>query len=312
MSEIFDRNRLKIKSIKERISEISIDQLIPLDIKVNDFNDENSIIIIANLIKNIKNNGYKVLIFLGGHVIKECTQLHLIDLLNRGYIDHIATNGSVQIHDYEFVRFGVTSESVTNYIKTGEFGLWEETAEINDIIFKSYKLGLGKAIGQFILNSNYKYKDISIFSSAVRLNIPITVHIGIGYDIIHQHPNFDASKFGEASYIDFLSLCNTVENLNKGIVLTFGSSVMAPEILLKSLSMARNIKLQQKLNIDITSVVFDVKLINKNEIITINNPNYYNRDQKTLLNRIVSGPKNSFYICGKHSQTIPLLRKYLL
>src|SRR4029077_15573993 len=133
-------------------------------------------------------------------------------------------------------------ESVARYVRTGEFGLWDETGRMNDAITRGARqgLGLGEAIGQTILNGNFPNKDISVLAAAVRLNVPITVHVGVGYDIIHEHPNCDGAALGQTSYQDFLVFTESVTKLEGGVLLNFGSAVMGPEVYLKALTMARN------------------------------------------------------------------------
>ena len=89
--------------------------------------------------------------------------------------------------------------------------------------------------------------------------MPVTVHVGIGYDIIHEHPNCDGAALGAASYRDFLVFARTVENLEGGILLSFGSAIMGPEVYLKALSMARNVAQQQGRTLNrFTTAVFDL------------------------------------------------------
>ena len=165
-----------------------------------------------------------VLMLMGAHVLRAGVQRQLIDLMERGLITHIGMNGAGPIHDYEMSRIGATCESVARYIRSGEFGLWRETGEINDIVRSGAAagMGLGEAIGRAILDEQFSHKDTSVLAAGVRLGVPVTVHIGIGYDIIHEHPNFDAAAFGVASYRDFLTVCDTVERLEGGVFLCLG------------------------------------------------------------------------------------------
>ena len=162
-------------------------------------------------------------------------------------MDHIAMNGAGAIHDYELARIGATTESVARYIQSGEFGLWKETGELNDWIVEAAASGegLGEHIGRRIAESDYPYRDLSVFAAAYRNNVPATVHVGIGYDILHEHPNFDGAAAGTASYRDFLIFTKQVENLEGGVLLSFGSAIMAPEVYLKALAMSRNIAHQE-------------------------------------------------------------------
>ena len=122
----------------------------------------------------------------------------IIDLMFRGLIDHIAINGAGAIHDYELARIGATTESVARYIRTGEFGLWRETGELNDWIRQAAEcgFGLGENIGRRIAESDYPYQGHSILAAAYRLGVPVTVHAGVGYDILHEHPELRRRRFG--------------------------------------------------------------------------------------------------------------------
>ena len=161
--------------------------------------------------------------------------------MERGLIDHLAMNGAGPIHDWEFALIGATTESVARYIQSGEFGLWRETGRMNDVIREASRLGLGlgEGLGRMILEEKFPHADISILAAGVRLGIPVTVHAGIGYDILHEHPNCDGAALGETSYRDFLAFAQSVTRLEGGVLLNFGSAVMGPEVYLKALAMAQ-------------------------------------------------------------------------
>lgn len=260
-----------------------------------------------------RKRGASILLLMGAHVIRAGVARQLIDMMERGLITHIGMNGAGPIHDYELARIGATCESVARYIRSGEFGLWRESAEINDIVREGARagLGFGASVGQAILNSDFPYRDTSILAAGVRLGVPVTVHIGIGYDIIHEHPNFDPAACGTASYRDFLTVCDTVERLEGGVFLCAGSAVMGPEVYLKALSMARNVAHQEGRRIaHFTTAAFDLIPIDGNfqQEAPRSNPQYYYRPWKTVLVRTVADGGESFYICGDHRQTIPHLR----
>ena len=198
---------------------------------------------------------------MGAHVIRAGVSRYLIDMMQRGLISHIAMNGAGPIHDWELALIGATTESVAHYIQTGEFGLWKETGQMNDAIVAGAQggLGLGEALGRAILNGHFPNKDVSILAAGVRLNVPVTVHVGIGYDIIHEHANCDGAALGQTSYQDFLIFTQSVAGLEGGVLLSVGSAVMGPEIYLKALSMARNVAFQQGHAIrHFTTGVFDL------------------------------------------------------
>jgi hypothetical protein len=312
----FDPQRLIIKPLAQRENLMHVDSLLPLEELPNSLAPKAmaDIEAIGARMVRAKRHGAAVMMMAGAHVIRAGVARQLIDLMQRGLVTHIGMNGAGPIHDYELARIGATSESVPKYIRTGEFGMWRETAQINDIVRDGAArgLGLGQAIGQAILDSDFPYKETSVVAAAVRLGVPITVHVGIGFDIIHQHPNFHAASFGEASYRDFLTVCDTVDRLETGVFLCFGSAVMGPEVYLKALSMARNVAHQQNRSIrHFTTAVFDLIPIpgDFHEEASKSNPQYYYRPWKTILVRTVADGGESFYISGDHRQTIPHLRR---
>src|SRR5450432_485077 len=128
---------------------------------------------------------------MGAHVLRAGVSRYLIDMMERGDLTQIAMNGAGPIHDWEFALIGATTESVARYIQTGEFGLWQETGRMNDVICAAHRdgVGLGEALGKAILDAAFPHKDISVLAAACRLQVPLTVHVGIGYDILHEHQN---------------------------------------------------------------------------------------------------------------------------
>ena len=304
----FERNALKLKPLSDRIHDLNISNISRLTISKNYALTKNFDKIAQKIIYAKKNNASRIMI-IGGHVIRSGVQKYLIDLIERGYISCIATNGSGIIHDFELALIGATTESVSRYIKEGQFGLWEETGQLNNIINKGYKegLGMGEAIGKAILEGDFPYKDISLLAACYRFNIPATVHVSIGYDIIHEHPNCDGAATGATSYQDFLYFTKIVENLEDGLVMNFGSAVMAPEVFLKALSMVRNVAREQGRVIKhFSTLVCDLHVLPDNftKEPDKNDPSYYFRPWKTMLVRTIDGGR-SFYIKGKHADPIP-------
>jgi len=307
---VFDKSKLKTKSLKERVHDLDLTAIKSLENKEYHNKDFREVAIRAVEAKRQKK---KIIVMLGAHVIRAGVQRYLIDLIERDYISCIAINGGGMIHDFEFALIGATTESVARYIKEGQFGLWKETGEINDIINRAYRqgeIGMGEAIGRAIHEGNYPHKDISILAACYKLNIPSTVHIGIGYDIIHEHPNFDGAAAGATSYLDFLRFVEVVSGLEGGVLLNFGSAVMAPEVFLKALSMVRNVANQEGRDVDqFTTLVCDLHDLpdDFSKEPSKESPAYYFRPWKTMLVRTVAGGGGSFYIKGKHSETIPAL-----
>jgi hypothetical protein len=312
----FDRSQLIIQPLSQRTHDLSVDHQLSLDANPVSLNDL-AIQTLDQLGKRLvaaKSAGSARLMLMGAHVIRAGVAQHLIDLMQRGLITHIGMNGAGPIHDYEMARIGATCESVARYIKTGEFGLWKETGELNDIVQQGVAsgLGLGESIGKAIQESDYPHKEHSVLAAGYRLNIPITVHVGIGYDILHQHPNFDPAAFGTGSYRDFLSVCETVSNLENGVFLNYGSAVMGPEVYLKALAMARNVAHQNGKKIaNFTTAAFDLLPIegDLNHEASRSDPQYFYRPWKTVLVRTIADGGESFYVCGDHRATIPHLRR---
>jgi hypothetical protein len=221
-------------------------------------------------------------------------------------------NGAGPIHDWEFALIGATTECVARYIRTGEFGLWEETGRMNEAIQSGARagLGLGESLGQAILDGRFPHKEISVLAAAVRLGVPVTVHVGIGYDILHEHPNCDGAALGQTSYLDFLIFAESVARLERGILLNFGSAVMGPEVYLKALAMARNVAHQEGREIrHFTTGVFDLIPLDGDTAKEApkTDPRYYYRPWKTILVRTIADGGESFYVEGDHRLTIPHL-----
>ncbi len=308
---VFDRTKLDIKSLKVRSHDIGLNIIQRLKMKKY-YND--SLRDVALHIVEAMKKGRGIILMIGAHTVRSGVQHYLIDLLERGYISCIAMNGGCMIHDYEFALIGATTENVATYIGEGQFGLWKETGRINDIINQAFRkentIGMGEAIGKAVQEGEFPNKDISLLAACYRLNIPATIHVGIGYDIIHEHPNCDGAATGETSYRDFLRLTKIVKEIEGGVVMNFGSAVMAPEVFLKALSMARNVAHQEGRTIrHFTTLVCDLHDLPED---FINEPSkdsaaYYFRPWKTMLVRTVADGGESYYVKGRHSDTIPAL-----
>ncbi len=314
--EIFDRSRLKLKPLKERQHDLHLDRWLALDDETPAFNHKDLNEVSRSLLDARRAGACRVLM-MGAHVIRAGVNNHIIDLMERGLIDHIALNGAGTIHDYELARIGATTESVDRYIRTGEFGLWTETGELNNWVHEAadLDLGLGESLGRRILTSDFPHRPLSILAAAYRLSIPVTVHVGIGYDITHEHPNCDGAAYGKASYRDFLLFTHTLERLEGGVVMSFGSAIMAPEIYLKALSMVRNVAHQEGREIkQFTTAVFDIWPIRGDfrKELDKSDPGYYFRPHKTILVRTVADGGVSHYFEGEHRATLPALRRTLL
>ncbi|HTP36220.1 MAG TPA: hypothetical protein VMJ75_28800 [Candidatus Acidoferrales bacterium] len=311
----FDRTRLLMKPLSERAHDLHLDRWLALTDTTPPF-EHAALGTVAARVSAARDAGAARILMMGAHVLRAGVNRHIIDLLQRRIIDHIAVNGAAAIHDYELARIGATTESVDRYIRTGEFGLWHETGELNEIIAEAARegLGLGENLGRRIEQSSFPHRDLSIFAAAYRTGVPITVHAGIGYDIIHEHPNCDGAALGAASYRDFLIFAATVERLEGGILLNFGSAIMGPEVYLKALAMARNVARQEGRSIrNFTTAVFDLVPIrgDYHKELPKTDPGYYFRPHKTILVRTVADGGESFYFCGEHRATLPALWRLL-
>ena len=272
---------------------------------------------LASRLAAARRAGREVIVLMGAHVIKQGLSRYVVDLMRRGVITCLGLNGAGAIHDYELARIGATTESVDRYIRTGEFGLWRETGELNDWIAEAsaLSLGLGENIGRSIDASPFPHRELSVFAAAYRLRVPVTVHVGVGYDIIHEHPNCDGAALGAASYRDFLIYTHSVQNLEGGVMLNFGSAIMGPEVYLKALAMSRNVAHQENRKIwHFTTAVFDLVPIGGDihHELPKTDPGYYFRPHKTILVRTVADGGESYYFCGDHRVTLPALRRALL
>lgn len=315
---MFDTSRLHIKPLAERIHDVDLLQvLIPVDDSPAPMENEKTRDI-AQAMVQAKAAGAASLLMYGAHVIRTGCSAYMIELMKRGLVTHFATNGAGSIHDFEFSLIGHTCESVAKYVSEGQFGLWKETGMLNDILKEGVEdgLGAGEAIGRYIWENNLPYREYSVLANGYHLHVPCTVHIGIGNDILHEHPNVDGRALGEASYRDFLIYAQTVTGLEGGVFLNFGSAVTGPEVYLKALAMARNVARQEGKKIaHFTTAVFDMQNMPEegyNVTPPKTDPRYYFRPWKTILARTVADGGKSYYVHGLHNQTLPSVAKLAL
>ena len=314
--EMFDRSRLRVQPLSARANDLQLERWLALSDETPAFSHA-ALPVVARKLVEARESGAARILMMGAHVLRAGVNRHLIDLMERGLVDHVAMNGAGLIHDYELARIGATTESVARYIRSGEFGLWQETGVLNDWIREAAdaELGLGENVGRRILESDFAHRDLSVAAAAYRLNVPLTSHVGIGYDILHEHPNCDGAATGEASYRDFLIFTQTMERLEGGVMLSFGSAIMAPEVYLKALAMVRNAAHQVGREIQrFTTAVFDMVPIQGDihKELPKSDPGYYFRPYKTILVRTVADGGESYYFCGDHRATLPALRRALL
>lgn len=239
--------------------------------------------------------GREVGVALGAHVLKVGLSPLLIDLMRRGFVTHVATNGAGAIHDWETAYQGATSEDVAAGLQDGSFGFWRETFDgINQATARAEQRGegLGQAIGGAIVDAALPYRHLSVFAEAVRLQIPATVHAAIGCDIVHMDPALDGKALGAASLRDFWILADSVGRLERGVWLNVGSAVIMPEVFLKAVSIARN---RGQLSDDFLTCNFDML-----------------QQYRALTNVVQRPPKHGLSVLAMHEIVLPLLHQAIL
>ena len=316
----FDRSQLKILPLNERIHDVDLDKvLLSVDGEIPSFSHPALPVLAEAVVEARRKYNATVLMMYGAHVIRTGNSAFMIELMKRGLVTHFATNGAGSIHDFELAMIGHTCESVAKYISEGQFGLWKETGLINDAIVQGAKdgIGWGEAVGRYIWENNFPNREKSVLAMGYHLGVPCTVHVGIGNDIIHEHPNCDGAAMGSCSYTDFLIYAQSITNLEHGVFLNFGSAVAGPEVYLKALAMARNVARQKGEEIThFHTAVFDLQGIEESDNYDAappkTDPRYYFRPWKTILARTVADGGKSFYVRGEHRQTLPNLARQIL
>lgn len=306
-----DFSKTKTFSAKDRHNLVRIDNLrTPGAQEDNLFNNEEFDILVQKL-KEAKENGYTVTCFYGAHVIKCGLSRYLIWLVENGYISHLASNGAGSIHDFELAYLGGTSEHVPTAIEDGSFGMWEETGRwMNEAIQLGAKkgYGYGQSLAAYVDENpeKFPYREDCVFYRAYKMGIPVTYHVTMGTDIIHQHPTVDFAALGATSGRDFNYICYSIMQLgDKGVHMNIGSSVTGAEVFLKALSIARN---QGHPLQHITTANFDIiPLGDYKSDVGKDTFEYYYRPRKNIINRPVSLGGTGLYICGNHEVTVPSL-----
>jgi hypothetical protein len=234
----------------------------------------------------------------GAHVIKTGLSPILVDLMERGYVSALATNGAGIIHDFEVALSGATSEDVDEALGPGRFGMAEETGRLLNAAVNTghaQGLGLGEAVGRAIAGANAPYVALSVAAAAARLRIPLTVHVAIGTDIIHMHEDASGAAIGDTSLRDFRRFVANVARLDRGVYLNCGSAVVLPEVFLKAVALARNRGLALE---GLTTVNLDfVRLY---------------RPQANVVSRPTAGSGKGYSITGHHELVLPLLAAALI
>lgn len=309
----FDFSDTKTFDVWDRTNLVRIDNISNLDDPCPDFECP-ELEAVCEKILEARKNGRPVIVFYGAHVIKCGLSRYIIDLIRRGIITHIASNGAGSIHDFELAYLGGTSEHVPTAIEDGSFGMWEQTGgwmneAINEGFPKGY--GYGESLAHYVDEhpEKFPYKDDCVFYNAYTHGIAATYHVTMGTDIIHEHPSADFSCIGGTSGKDFKVFVNSLKDLEGGVFLNIGSSVTGPEVFLKALSIVRNhgYKTQK-----ITTANFDIiPLGDYKSDVSKDHFHYYYRPRKNIMNRPVSLGGNGYYIYGNHMQTVPTMYRLL-
>ena len=185
-----------------------------------------------------------IILAMGAHAIKVGLNPVILDLLDRKILSGLAMNGAGIIHDVELAMIGFTSENVDEEIGKGKFGMAEETGRfLNEAISEGAKqgLGLGRSVGAMLIREDFHYNRYSLLAKAYELDIPVTVHVAIGTDVIHFHPNVDGESIGMTSHLDFRIFARLISQLEGGVFINLGSAVILPEVFLKALTLVRNL-----------------------------------------------------------------------
>jgi len=305
--EEIDLNNISTYSVEDRPSKVHVKDFVSDEfVKTNEFIKSLPNILTAKDLKELIQHAKKaimdqkpIILMFGGHLIK-CGLSPLINrAIEQEVISAIAVNGSVGIHDFEIAFFGKTSEDVETALEDGSFGMGAETGRIiNEVISEGFEndLGYGEALGKFIFEERPPYWDYSVFAKAYEYDVPITVHAAIGTDIIHQHPQADGAAIGGTSYKDFKIFTNIVKELNDGgVLLSFGSAVILPEVFLKALTIVRN--LGYEVNNFYTAVFDMIK---------------HYRPMTNIVHRPTACGGKGFHFIGHHEIMFPLLMGSLL
>jgi hypothetical protein len=235
---------------------------------------------------------------LGAHVIKTGLGPILVDLMERGFVSAVATNGAGVIHDFEVALAGSTSEDVDEALPAGKFGMAEETGRLlNRAITEGVGrgLGLGQSVAAFLHERHPRHERSSVMAACARLGVPLTVHVALGTDVIHMHPDASGAAIGEGSLRDFRYFVSNVARLEHGVYLNCGSAVVLPEVFLKAVALARNRGLPLA---DLTTVNLDFMRLY--------------RPSTNVVARPALGGGRGYNLVGHHEILIPLLAAALI
>lgn len=326
--EIFDPSAIKTYPLSNRPNKVKLDDLSrPDQVMAGDYaptSDQAELVeAVAKCVVEARRNDRPVVVITGAHLVKNGLSPLLIDLVDRGTVTLVATNGAGAIHDFELALVGETSEHVPNALPTGQFGMAYEFAYMNQALTlgDEMRLGYGESLGRMICDEAFRDQvlaragrdgsptefscpDVSLLAATYRCGVPMTVHASIGTDVMDQHPNSDPAAKGSTSGRDFLIFTQHMTTFTGGgVVLNIGSAVTGPEVLLKAVSMAGNIgKPPGKL----ITADFDIRPHQPEAMTDESQAGYYFRDQKSVATRIPEAfGGQGYYVQGDHRVTIP-------
>ncbi|MFD0711463.1 hypothetical protein [Paenibacillus sp. GCM10027626] len=316
--EVLSRDQRKLYPIAERKADLTVSRLAGRNAVPDSRwpgSDDPNFRTLALRIQEARERGCEVLVSLGGNVIGSGISPDIVELIDKGYITHLALNGAGAFQDLELAAFGQTEESDGNSLERGRFGMWREPGDmLHAALRDGYAKGLG--YGESLISHMttcpdlYPYRRFSLLDACSRKGIPCTVHVTLGTDAIQQHPDVDFAVQGGASGRDFRLYTSTVTRLDGGVYANFGSTVTGPEVLLKALSIARNLGYAVH---RITTANFDiVKLGDYHRKVGYEDWDYYYRPRKNIIHRPTSLGGDGFHFEGLHQETIPALRLALL
>ena len=248
---------------------------------------------VAAAMRAARDGGHGLIWGIGAHVLKTGLSPVLIDLMERGYICALAMNGAGVIHDFELALSGATSEDVDEALGPGRFGMAEETGrELNAAINQGVArgLGVGQSVIEYVHHRQPAFANVSVLAAAGRLEVPVTVHVAIGTDVIHMHKDASGAALGEGSLRDFRYFVSNVSRLERGVYVNCGSAVVLPEVFLKAVALARNTGRSLQ---GLTTVNIDFM-------------RQY-RPQTNVVSRPVAGIGKGYSLVGHHEILIPLL-----
>jgi hypothetical protein len=306
--EEFDLSGVKTYPLRSRQSKVSLAQFatpykkgggvsglirsLPALLAAQDFKD------VVAAIATAKHAGRAIVWGLGAHVLKTGLSPILVDLMERGFMSAIAMNGAGIIHDFEIALSGGTSEDVDATLSPGTFGMAEETAtQLNRAINNGVAAGsgIGQSVGKYLDAAQPPFAQISVAATAWRLQIPVTVHVAVGTDIIHMHPQASGAAIGEGSLRDFKYFVTAVSKLERGVYLNCGSAVVLPEVFLKAVAIAKN----------------DGRSLDGLTTVNLDFLRQY-RPLTNVVTRPTAGSGKGYSLIGHHELLIPLLAAALI